>query len=110
MIGAIRRSRSRAFARKKGSSRCGIVWGLLMRRELTLLTMRKQRTCIICAGLVESRGSAIDFLICAVARREWHILQLTATSSGIGECWGLGCLRLREAKIGDTSGARADKN
>jgi hypothetical protein len=37
-------------------------------------------------------------------------LQLTATLSGIGECWGLGCLRSREAKIGDTSGAKADMN
>ena len=55
MIGAIRRSCSRAFARKKGLSRCGIVWGLLMRRELTLLTMRKQRTCIVC---VRARGIA----------------------------------------------------
>jgi hypothetical protein len=32
-------------------------------------------------------GPAIDFLICAVARREWHVIQLTATLSGIGECW-----------------------
>jgi hypothetical protein len=56
MIGAIRRSCSRAFARKKSLSRCGIIWGLLMSRELRLLTMRKQRTYIICAGLVESRA------------------------------------------------------
>jgi hypothetical protein len=55
-------------------------------------------------------GSAIDFLICAVARRERHVIQLTATLSGTGECWGLGCLRSREAKIGGTSVARADMN
>jgi len=37
-------------------------------------------------------------------------LQLTATLSGMGgECWGLGCLRSREANR-DTSGAKAHMN
>lgn len=29
-------------------------------------------------------GSAIDFLICAVARREWQIIQLTAVQASAG--------------------------
>jgi hypothetical protein len=36
--------------------------------------MRKRRTCTTCAGRGESPGSAIDFLIFAVAQRwDWHI-------------------------------------
>jgi hypothetical protein len=55
-------------------------------------------------------GSAIDFL-----NVQWRsgesgtFLQLTATLSGMGECWGLGCLRSREANR-DTAGAKAHMN
>jgi predicted nucleic acid-binding protein len=55
-------------------------------------------------------GSAIDFLICAVAqRREWHISTTHRDFVRTGECWGLGCLPSREANR-DTSGAKAHMN
>ena len=55
-------------------------------------------------------GSAIDFLICAVARREWHIFTTDRDFERHGRVLGLRLFAVAEAKIGDTSGARADMN